>query len=61
MSAHLEFVEKNVAYAESFDKGHLPVPPAKKLLIGSSLHLLPRIYLYRSSPQLLVWMRGLSE
>ncbi|KAJ3815794.1 carbonic anhydrase [Lentinula lateritia] len=46
MSAHLEFVEKNVAYAESFDKGHLPVPPAKKLLIVTCMDA--RIDCYKS-------------
>ena len=29
-----EFVAANQQYAEKFDKGHLPVPPSKKLTIG---------------------------
>ncbi|KAE9411629.1 carbonic anhydrase [Gymnopus androsaceus JB14] len=33
MSAHLDFVKKNAAYAETFDSGHLAVHPTKKLLI----------------------------
>ncbi|KAJ4483525.1 carbonic anhydrase [Lentinula aciculospora] len=33
MSAHLEFADKNAVYAKTFDKGELPVPPSKKLLI----------------------------
>ena len=33
MSAIDEFLEHNKAFAESFDKGDLPLPPAKKVAI----------------------------
>jgi carbonic anhydrase len=33
MSAIDEFLENNQAFAESFDKGDLPLPPAKKVAI----------------------------
>jgi carbonic anhydrase len=33
MSAIDEFVENNTAFAETFDKGDLPLPPAKKVAI----------------------------
>lgn len=37
MSAHKDFVKANEAYAASFgEKGELPLPPSKKLLIGAS-------------------------
>ena len=29
-----EFIAANQRYAEKFDKGHLPIPPSKKLTIG---------------------------
>ncbi|KAJ3986641.1 carbonic anhydrase [Lentinula detonsa] len=46
MSAHLKFAEKNAKYAETFDKGDLPVPPAKKLLIVTCMDA--RIDCYKS-------------
>ena len=37
MSAHKDFAKANEAYVATFgDKGNLPLPPAKKLLIGAS-------------------------
>ena len=36
MSAHKDFVQANERYVASFgDKGNLPLPPAKKLLISA--------------------------
>ena len=36
MSAYQDFVKANEAYVANFgDKGKLPLPPAKKLLIGT--------------------------
>jgi len=47
MSAHLDFKEKNKAYVETFDKGHLPLqPPSKKLLIVTCIDA--RIDVYKS-------------
>ena len=37
MSAHKDFAKANEAYVATFgDKGDLPLPPSKKLLIGAS-------------------------
>ncbi|RDB29010.1 hypothetical protein Hypma_015176 [Hypsizygus marmoreus] len=33
MSVHLEFLKKNEQYVADFDKGHLPLPPAKKYTV----------------------------
>ena len=33
-----ELVEKNTVYADKFDKADLGIPPAKKFLIGESIH-----------------------
>ena len=33
MSSTDELLDNNAAYAENFDKGHLPIPPAKKVAI----------------------------
>ncbi|KAH6916828.1 carbonic anhydrase [Coprinopsis sp. MPI-PUGE-AT-0042] len=33
MPAHEDFVPNNALYAESFDKGHLSLPPARKLIV----------------------------
>ncbi|KAJ3828861.1 carbonic anhydrase [Lentinula raphanica] len=46
MSAHLDFVQKNAKYVETFDKGDLPVPPQKKLLIVTCMDA--RIDCYKS-------------
>lgn len=32
-----EIILKNELYAATFDKGHLPLPPSKKLVIGMSI------------------------
>ncbi len=38
MSAYKDFKQHNEAYVANFgDKGNLPLPPGKKLLIGASL------------------------
>lgn len=34
MSAHKDFVAGNKKYVSTFDKGHLPIPPTKKLIVG---------------------------
>jgi hypothetical protein len=31
------YLKNNEEYASTYDKGHLEIPPAKKLLIGESL------------------------
>ncbi|KAF8975805.1 carbonic anhydrase, partial [Cyathus striatus] len=33
MSAQQEFLKKNEAYVAAFDKGHLSLPPSKKLTV----------------------------
>ncbi|GLB36488.1 putative reversible hydration of carbon dioxide [Lyophyllum shimeji] len=33
MAAHLEFPKRNAAYAATFDKGDLALPPAKKYIV----------------------------
>ena len=40
MSAYEDFEKHNEAYVASFgDKGNLPLPPSKKLLIGTSVYI----------------------
>ncbi|KAF9032018.1 carbonate dehydratase activity protein [Rhodocollybia butyracea] len=46
MSSHADFTSKNAVYAETFDKGHLSAPPAKKLLIVTCMDA--RIDCYKS-------------
>ena len=42
MSAYKDFAQANETYVAGFgDKGNLPLPPSKKLLIGASRPLLP--------------------
>lgn len=34
-----ELIVKNELYATGFDKGHLPLPPSKKLIVGKYTEL----------------------
>ncbi|KIK67535.1 hypothetical protein GYMLUDRAFT_37694 [Collybiopsis luxurians FD-317 M1] len=46
MSAHLEFEAKNGSYAQTFDKGHLSLPPSKQLLVVTCMDA--RIDVYKA-------------
>ncbi|KDR85306.1 hypothetical protein GALMADRAFT_234092 [Galerina marginata CBS 339.88] len=37
MAAHQNFIPSNNSYASSFDKGHLPLPPSKQLIVVSCM------------------------
>ena len=37
MTSHQELIIKNEVYASTFDKGHLSLPPSKKLVVGMSI------------------------
>lgn len=37
MPAHEQFVLSNKDYASTFDKGALPLPPAKHYIVGKSI------------------------
>ena len=65
MSAHKDFAKANEAYVATFgDKGNLPLPPAKKLLIGASRSSLVSRQTDVLTPpreQSLAWTRASSE
>ena len=49
-SAHQSFVPNNEQYVSSFDKGHLALPPAKRLIVGDySPWIVPCLWLILGS------------